>query len=69
MLLEMNVKLRRDHFDQTTQLSISDSSAGLPGKSGTGKSTVPDLIAGTIQPWRRSLLSRYNRISNQRFIG
>ncbi len=50
MLLEMNVKLRRGHFDLTTQLSISDISAGLFGKSGAGKSTVLGLIAGTIQP-------------------
>jgi molybdate transport system ATP-binding protein len=50
MLLEMNVKLRRGHFDLTTQLSISDLSVGLFGKSGAGKSTVLGLIAGTIQP-------------------
>ncbi len=40
MLLEMNVKLRRGHFDLTTRLSISDSSVGLFGKSGAGKSTI-----------------------------
>lgn len=50
MLLEMNVKLRRGYFDLTTQLSISDASVGLFGKSGAGKSTVLGLIAGTIQP-------------------
>ena len=50
MLLEMNVKLRRGHLDLTTQLSISDASVGLFGKSGAGKSTVLGLIAGTIQP-------------------
>ncbi|WP_333874698.1 molybdenum ABC transporter ATP-binding protein [Methylobacter sp.] len=50
MLLEMNVKLHRGHFDLTTRLSISDSSVGLFGKSGSGKSTVLGLIAGTIQP-------------------
>jgi molybdate transport system ATP-binding protein len=50
MLLEMNVKLRREHFDLSTQLSIDDSSVGLFGKSGAGKSTVLGLIAGTIQP-------------------
>ncbi|WP_031436408.1 molybdenum ABC transporter ATP-binding protein [Methylobacter tundripaludum] len=50
MLLEMNVKLRRGHFDLTTRLSISDSSVGLFGKSGAGKSTVLGLIAGTLQP-------------------
>ena len=50
MLLEMNVKLRRGHFDLTTRLSINDSSVGLFGKSGAGKSTVLGLIAGTIQP-------------------
>jgi molybdate transport system ATP-binding protein len=50
MLLEMYVKLRRGHFDLTTQLSISDTSVGLFGKSGTGKSTVLGLIADTIQP-------------------
>ena len=48
MLLEMNVKLRRGHFDLTTQLSISDSNVGLFGKSGAGKSTVLGLIAGTL---------------------
>lgn len=50
MLLEMSVKLRRGHLDLTTQLSISDASVGLFGKSGAGKSTVLGLIAGTIQP-------------------
>ena len=47
MLLEMNVKLRRGHFDLAKQLSISDSNVGLFGKSGAGKSTVLGLIAGT----------------------
>jgi molybdate transport system ATP-binding protein len=50
MLLEMNVKLRRGHFDLTTQISVSDASVGLFGKSGAGKSTILGLIAGTIQP-------------------
>ena len=50
MLLEMNVKLRRSHFDLNTKLSVSDTSVGLFGKSGAGKSTVLGLIAGTIQP-------------------
>ena len=50
MLLEMSVKLRRGHLDLSTQLSISDTSIGLFGKSGAGKSTVLGLIAGTIQP-------------------
>jgi molybdate transport system ATP-binding protein len=49
MLLEMNVKLRRGHLDLTTQLSVNDTSIGLFGKSGAGKSTVLGLIAGTIQ--------------------
>ncbi len=40
MLLEMNVKLRRGHFNLTTQLSIDDSNVGLFGKSGAGKSTL-----------------------------
>ena len=50
MLLEMSVKLRRGHLDLITQLSMSDASVGLFGKSGAGKSTVLGLIAGTIQP-------------------
>ncbi len=50
MLLEMNVKLRRGHFDLTTQLSVNDTSIGLFGKSGAGKSTVLGLIAGNLQP-------------------
>ena len=50
MLLEMNVKLRRGHFDLAKQLSISDSNVGLFCKSGAGKSTVLGLIAGTLQP-------------------
>lgn len=50
MLLDMNVKLHRGHFDLTTRLSINDLSVGLFGKSGAGKSTVLGLIAGTIQP-------------------
>lgn len=37
MLLEMNVKLRREHFDLTTRLSINDTSEGLFGKSGAGE--------------------------------
>lgn len=49
MLLEMNVKLRREHFELNTQLSIDDSSFGLFGKSGAGKSTLLGLIAGTVQ--------------------
>jgi molybdate transport system ATP-binding protein len=49
MVLEINVKLRRGHFDLTTQLSISDSSIGLFGKSGVGKNTLLGLIADTIQ--------------------
>ena len=50
MLLEMNVKLRRGHFDLATQLSVNETSIGLFGRSGAGKSTVLGLIAGTIQP-------------------
>lgn len=50
MLLEMNVKLRRGHFDLATQLSVDSTNIGLFGKSGAGKSTVLGLIAGTIQP-------------------
>lgn len=50
MLLEMNVKLRRGHFDLTTQLSVGETSVGLFGQSGAGKSTLLGLIAGTIQP-------------------
>lgn len=50
MLLDMNVKLRRGHFDLTTQLSVNETSVGLYGKSGAGKSTILNLIAGVIQP-------------------
>jgi molybdate transport system ATP-binding protein len=46
----MNVKLHRGHFDLNTQLSVDSTNLGLFGKSGTGKSTVLGLIAGTIQP-------------------
>ncbi|MEQ1635256.1 MAG: ATP-binding cassette domain-containing protein [Methylococcales bacterium] len=46
----MNVKLRRGHFDLSTNLSVNDASIGLFGKSGAGKSTLLGLIAGTIQP-------------------
>lgn len=56
MLLEMNVKLRRGHFDLTTELSVSDDSVGLFGKSGAGKSTVLGLIAGSIQPQSGQIL-------------
>ncbi|QPK64684.1 ATP-binding cassette domain-containing protein [Methylomonas sp. LL1] len=50
MLLEMNVKLRRGHFDLSTQLSVGDTNIGLFGQSGAGKSTLLSLIAGTLQP-------------------
>ena len=50
MLLDMNVKLRRGHFNLTTEFSINASGAGLYGKSGAGKSTVLGLIAGAMQP-------------------
>ena len=50
MLLEMNVKLRRGHFNLNTQLSINDTTTGLLGKSGAGKSTILGLVAGTLQP-------------------
>lgn len=50
MLLEMNVKLRRGHFNLNTQLFISDTTTGLLGKSGTGKITLLGLVAGTLQP-------------------
>lgn len=50
MLLEMNVKMRRGHFNLSTQLSVDSNSMGLFGKSGAGKSTVLGLIAGIIQP-------------------
>lgn len=50
MLLEMNIKLHRGHFDLTTQLSIDSANVGLFGKSGAGKSTVLGLIAGIVQP-------------------
>ena len=56
MLLEMNVKLRRGHFDLTTQLSLNDTSVGLFGRSGAGKSTVLGLIAGSIQPQSGQIL-------------
>jgi len=49
MLLEMNVKLRRGHFDLSTQISLENASAGLFGQSGAGKSTVLGLIADTPQ--------------------
>ncbi|MGZ4999110.1 MAG: molybdenum ABC transporter ATP-binding protein [Methylomonas sp.] len=50
MQLEMNVKLRRGHFDLSAQISVGNPGMGLLGKSGAGKSTVLSLIAGTIQP-------------------
>jgi molybdate transport system ATP-binding protein len=56
MLLEMNVKLHRGHFDLSTQISIDDTTMGLFGKSGSGKSTVLGLIAGTLQPQRGQIV-------------
>jgi len=56
MLLEMNVKLHRGHFDLSTQISIDDITMGLFGKSGSGKSTVLGLIAGTLQPQRGQIV-------------
>ncbi|MCK9606829.1 MAG: ATP-binding cassette domain-containing protein [Methylomonas sp.] len=50
MLLDINVKLRRGHFDLSTQISLENASAGLFGQSGAGKSTLLGLIAGTLQP-------------------
>ncbi|MGY6276163.1 molybdenum ABC transporter ATP-binding protein [Methylomonas sp. MgM2] len=46
----MNIKIRRGHFNLSTQISLQDSSIGLYGKSGAGKSTMLGSIAGTIQP-------------------
>ena len=50
MLLDVNLKLRRGHFELATQLTIDHASVGLLGKSGAGKSTLLNLIAGTILP-------------------
>ncbi|TPQ24659.1 molybdenum ABC transporter ATP-binding protein [Methylomonas koyamae] len=50
MSLDVNVRLRRGHFELATQMSIDDASVGLLGKSGAGKSTLLNLIAGTLQP-------------------
>lgn len=50
MLLEINVKLRRGHFDLSTPISLENAGAGLLGHSGAGKSTLLGLIAGTLQP-------------------
>lgn len=49
MLLEVNVKLRRGHFNLATQLSVDHTSVGLFGHSGAGKSTLLSLIAGNLQ--------------------
>lgn len=56
MRLEMNVKLRRGLFDLATEMAVSDSSVGLLGKTGAGKSTVLGLIAGVIQPHSGQIL-------------
>ena len=56
MLLEMNVKLHRGHFNLNTQFSIDDTTSGLFGKSGAGKSTVLGLIAGTLQPQKGQIV-------------
>lgn len=56
MLLEMNVKLRRGHFDLSTQLLVSNHSVGLFGESGAGKSTLLGLIIGTIKPQSGSII-------------
>ncbi len=50
MLLDMNVKLRRGHFNLTTEFTVGAGGAGLFGKTGAGKSTVLGLIAGAMQP-------------------
>lgn len=50
MLLEMNIRLKRGHFDLSPQISLDDTSVGLFGKAGAGKSTFLNLLAGTIQP-------------------
>lgn len=49
MLLDINVKLRRGHFELSTPLSLEHASAGLFGQSGAGKTTLLGLIAGTLQ--------------------
>lgn len=49
MLLDINVKLRRGHFDLSAPISLENAGAGLFGRSGAGKSTVLGLIAGTLQ--------------------
>ena len=56
MLLEMNVNLHRGHFNLNTQFSIDDTTSGLFGKSGAGKSTVLGLIAGTLQPQKGQIV-------------
>ena len=50
MLLDINVKLRRGHFELSAPLSLEQAGAGLFGQSGAGKTTLLGLIAGTLQP-------------------
>lgn len=56
MLLEMHVKLRRGHFDLSTQFQVSNDSVGLLGQSGAGKTTLLGMIAGDVKPQSGSII-------------
>lgn len=51
-LLQMEVGLRRAHFDLAARLDFEAGVTGLFGPSGSGKSTLLGMIAGLVRPQR-----------------
>lgn len=51
-MIEMDVKLSRDHFDLAAQLAIDSPLTACFGPPGAGKSTLLGMIAGVVSPHR-----------------
>ncbi|BAU93678.1 molybdate ABC transporter ATPase [Methylorubrum populi] len=57
MTIDVDVSLRRDGFALDVAFSAGDGLTALFGRSGSGKTTVIDLIAGLIQPQRGRIVA------------